>query len=46
MERIIPFVIAAVIAIAVIAILMSGYVKASPDVAVIMSGLSIHYIRS
>ena len=40
MERIIPFVIAAVIAIAVIAILMSGYVKASPDVAVIISGLN------
>ena len=40
MERIILFVIAAVIAIAVIAILMSGYVKASPDVAVIISGLN------
>ena len=40
MERIIPFVIAAVIAVAVIAILMSGYVKASPDVAVIISGLN------
>ena len=40
MERIIPFVIAAVIVIAVILILMSGYVKASPDVAVIISGLN------
>ena len=40
MEKIIPFVIAAAIVIAVIAILMSGYVKASPDVAVIISGLN------
>ncbi|MBQ6654874.1 MAG: flotillin family protein [Erysipelotrichaceae bacterium] len=40
MERFIPYIIAAVIAVAVIVILMSGYVKASPDVAVIISGLN------
>ena len=40
MERFIPYIIAAVIVIAVVVILMSGYVKASPDVAVIISGLN------
>lgn len=40
MEKIIPFVIAALVLVAVVVILMSGYVKASPDVAVIISGLN------
>ena len=40
MERFIPYIIAAAVAVAVIVILMSGYVKASPDVAVIISGLN------
>ncbi|MBR5048901.1 MAG: flotillin family protein, partial [Erysipelotrichaceae bacterium] len=40
MERFIPYIIAAAVVVAVIVILMSGYVKASPDVAVIISGLN------
>lgn len=39
MEKLIPIIAVAVGIIAVIAVLMSGYVKASPDVAVIISGL-------
>ena len=39
MERFIPIIAVAVGIIAVVAVLMSGYVKASPDVAVIISGL-------
>ncbi|MBE6125230.1 MAG: flotillin family protein [Erysipelotrichaceae bacterium] len=39
MEKIIPIIAVAVGIIAVVAVLMSGYVKASPDVAVIISGL-------
>jgi flotillin len=39
MEKIIPFVRTAAIIVAVVAILLTGYVKASPDVAVIISGL-------
>ena len=39
MERFIPIIAVAVGVTAVMAVLMSGYVKASPDVAVIISGL-------
>ena len=39
MEKIIPFVRTAAIIALVVVILLSGYVKASPDVAVIISGL-------
>lgn len=39
MERFIPIIAVAAGIIAVVAVLMSGYVKASPDVAVIISGL-------
>ena len=39
MEKFIPLIIAAVIVLAVILILLTGYVKASPDKAVIISGL-------
>ena len=40
MEKLIPIIAVAVGIIAVVAVLVSGYVKASPDVAVIISGLT------
>lgn len=39
MEKYLPYVIPAVIVVLLIVLLFSGYVKASPDVAVIISGL-------
>ena len=39
MENIIKYVIPAVLILLAVGIILSGYVKASPDVAVIISGL-------
>ncbi|MBR6958125.1 MAG: flotillin family protein, partial [Erysipelotrichaceae bacterium] len=39
MEKLIPFIVPALIIIVVMVIVLTGYVKASPDVAIIISGL-------
>ena len=39
MEKLIPYIMSALIIIVVMVIMLTGYVKASPDVAIIISGL-------
>lgn len=39
MEKLIPYIVPALIVIVVMVIVLTGYVKASPDVAIIISGL-------
>jgi len=39
MEKLIPYIVPALIIIVVMVIVLTGYVKASPDVAIIISGL-------
>ena len=39
MEKLIPYIVSALIIIVVMVIMLTGYVKASPDVAIIISGL-------